>query len=84
MVGRPMYTSTLLDGSVFNVYMQQSLEPLFRFVVIRSAASPIMCVQVDVAVWCHTHSYERMCGITTNGTCADVDENGTVHGKLVW
>jgi hypothetical protein len=45
MVGRPMYTSTLLDGSVFNVYMQQSLEPLFRFVVIRSATSLMTCVQ---------------------------------------
>ena len=84
---RPMYSSSYgygvteahadacRDGSYdakrFNcqdVAERDALEPLFR----RHG--------VDLALWGHTHTYERACGIAGNFTCAEGgDSAGTAH-----
>jgi len=47
-------------------YMHSSIEPL------------LAKYHVDVALWGHEHGYERTCGMF-NFTCADHDEDATVH-----
>jgi acid phosphatase type 7 len=64
---RPMYTSEGNLTGAFTRTFLANVEPLFR------------TYHVDVALWGHIHKYERTCGILTAGTCADRDEDGTVH-----
>jgi len=47
---------------------------------LRAALEPLFVKHhVDLALWAHEHKYERFCGVVSNGTCAALDEEGTVH-----
>ncbi|EGC32941.1 hypothetical protein DICPUDRAFT_155063 [Dictyostelium purpureum] len=65
---RPMYTSCVQsDDSGVIAKIQEIIEPLFKE------------YDVNLALWAHLHTYERTCGIISNFTCADDDNEGTVH-----
>ncbi|EGC32331.1 hypothetical protein DICPUDRAFT_38536 [Dictyostelium purpureum] len=64
---RPMYTSALAEDGIGMINgLRDAIEPLFEK------------FDVNLALWGHVHIYERTCGIY-NFTCAENDNEGTVH-----
>ncbi|KAM9958260.1 hypothetical protein ACTFIW_001121 [Dictyostelium discoideum] len=65
---RPLYSSALPEDSIGSITaLREAIEPLFQK------------YDVDMALWGHVHIYERTCGFIGNFTCADNDNDGTVH-----